>query len=263
MSDSLSLILEALQPFLAAAGLSSATALLAYGGPVPIPGKKNGLASSQIQSSASTTSVTTLSSSPASIPGLEADLLTLAERLHIKLPKDKRLESVAKALYSHCQNLNPKTLNLRGAEHDNRASKYLATNYFGLPIYALNRTAGGMVYHSRKPVDLGDEDSGPAQNAITDDANADADENAAFLLLEAMGMKKNNFVAQRKVAKALFAIASNPATAQSFVLKGGMDAIVKLVHDSADPETLLTCARCLAQSALTPENRKHMLDKQV
>jgi hypothetical protein len=259
MSDSLSLILESLQPFLAAAGLNSATALASG----PIPGKKNGFASSQIQSSASTASIATLSTSASLSPALEADLITLAERLHVKLPKDKRLENIAKTLYSHCQSLNPRTLNIRGAENDNRASKYLATNYFGLPIYALNRTAGGMVYHSRKPVDLGTEDSGPTQHTIKDDANSGLDDPASFLLLEAMGMKKNNFVAQRKVAKALFAIASNAATAQSFVIKGGMDAVIKLVHDSVDPETLLTCARCLAQSALTPDNRKHMLDKQV
>lgn len=222
-------------------------------------------------------------SSPMAIQ--EGDLAALAARWKVKAVKDKRKDGLVRALYAHCEQFENRTdtrkygaTTFAGA---NTASVYseksehiyfeaekrphvrpLRANYFGLPIHALTLTAGGLVYRGRKPnlnISTSDEDiSSSAKNAEDENVSDNNEQD-----VEEKHQKKENFIAQQKVAKALLAIASNPATVTHFVKQGGMDAIIKLAFESQDAETLKTCAKCIAQAADTPANRKRMMEKQV
>ena len=208
------------------------------------------------------------------------ELHMLAHKLKVKVPKDKKKESMLKALYTYCEQTETKT-DLRkygantignvsvasGTEHiyyepeKKPAVNPLSVNYFGLPIHALSQTASGLVYRGRKPVSflVEEEDELNASRRIEKLNISLENEND----VSEKHAKKDNFVAQRKVASALLAIACNPATVTHFVLQGGMDAIFKLSFESSDQDTLVVCSKCLSQAALTPQNRKVMLDKQV
>jgi hypothetical protein len=56
-----------------------------------------------------------------------------------------------------------------------------------------------------------------------------------------------NVTAQRKVAKALLTMVGNDVMIKHFLYKGGLDAVLKLIHDSKDIEVLQVCANCLTQ----------------
>jgi hypothetical protein len=213
----------------------------------------------------------------------EGDLVALATRWKVKAVKDKRKDGLVRALYAHCEQFenrvdtrkygagtvafNANISMYSEAEHiyfepDKTPSvRPLKVNYFGLPIHALNQTALGLVYQGRKPNNrIGDSEDDTRQNKQNEqDSNVLAQDESDV----EEKPKKDNRVAQNKVAKALLAIASNPATVSHFVLQGGMDAIFKLAFDAQDHDTLATCARCIAQAADTAGNRKPMMDKQV
>jgi hypothetical protein len=139
--------------------------------------------------------------------------------------------------------------------------KPLAHNYFGLPIHAVSQTAGGLVYRGRKPVpNLFEDDE--ELNAARRERNQVVEQSTSNQQ-EEKHAKKDNFVAQRKVASALLAIATNPATVTHFAQQGGMDAVFKMAFDTSDPDTLTICSKCVSQAAYTPQNRKIMVDKQV
>lgn len=107
--------------------------------------------------------------------------------------------------------------------------KELDKNYFGLPPYALNRTAEGIIYHCRKPYDeteiaRGDSVSSKKESdQQLDSANRTGDKTEH--------KKAANHTAQRKVAAALSAMARNEQMRFHFVYKGGVDAIIKLTYE--------------------------------
>lgn len=215
----------------------------------------------------------------------EADLAALATRWKVKAVKDKRKDGLIRALYAHCEQFETRTetrkygattfagTNMLSVYSESSEHVYfepdkkphvrpLRTNYFGLPIHALAQTPAGLVYRGRKP----NMRTSSAEEETSRDSKLKEDENILAKDeqdVEEKQQKKENFVAQRKVAKALLAIASNPATVTHFVKQGGMDAIFKLAFESHDADTLTTCARCIAQAADTVSNRRPMMDKQV
>lgn len=220
-------------------------------------------------------------SSPLAIQ--ESDLLALATRWKVKAVKDKRKDGLIRALYAYVEQVEMRTDNRKygtsitgnvslHSEHSEHIYfepekkpnvKPLAVNYFGLPIHAVTQTPMGLVYRGRKPnlnIFESEEEEQRNKKELTENQN---------ILLQAENSveekhtKKDNFIAQRKVAKALLAIASNPTTVTHFVLQGGLDAIFKLAFDSSDMDTLTVCAKCIAQAAATPSNRKPMMEKQV
>lgn len=222
-------------------------------------------------------------SSPMAIQ--ENDLIALATRWKVKAVKDKRRDGLVRALYAHCEQFEHRTdtrkygatsfagTNTLSMYSDNSEHIYfepekkpnvrpLRTNYFGLPIHALSQTPGGLVYRGRKPnlKNGNSEEDANSNKQNTEHENVCAQDESS---VEEKQQKKDNRVAQQKVARALLAIACNPATVTHFVQQGGMDAIFKLAFETQDGDTLTTCAQCIAQAANTAANRKPMMDKQV
>jgi hypothetical protein len=108
--------------------------------------------------------------------------------------------------------------------------KELEKNYFGLPPYALNRTAEGIIYLGRKPYD--DIDISRDQDSTANKKESDLQLEASKRLGDRTEQKKaSNHVAQRKVAAALFAMAGNEQMKHAFVYKGGIDAVMKLTYE--------------------------------
>jgi hypothetical protein len=107
--------------------------------------------------------------------------------------------------------------------------KELEKNYFGLPPYALNRTAEGIIYHCRKPYDDTEITRG---DSVSSKKESDQQLDAASRLGDKTEHKKvTNHTAQRKVAAALSAMAGNEQMRFHFVYKGGVDAIMKLTYE--------------------------------
>jgi hypothetical protein len=131
-------------------------------------------------------------------------------------------------------------------------SKFV-NNYFGLPPYSVAQSAESLAYKSRAPLDSNlyeDDADHTNKQALTNNDSADT------------STKKNlhnsiddlpadgNYTAQRKVARALLTMVSNDVMIKHFLFKGGLDAVLKLVHESKDLEVLQICANCLTQVSI-------------
>lgn len=102
-------------------------------------------------------------------------------------------------------------------------------NYFGLPPYALNRTAEGIVYQCRKPYEgLFGTDDVKKNTTVATDLN----DEMANLIKHESKHKHANSSAQKKVVAALKAMASNSLMLPHFVYRGGTDALLKLSYES-------------------------------
>jgi hypothetical protein len=212
----------------------------------------------------------------------EGDLLALAERWKVKIPSGARMDAIVRELHAKSVLINglnssytmdgtmlgESSMDSRHIYFDPNPKapevKPLEKNYFGLPNYALQQTPMGLIYRGRKPMTQQRDDDDDSATGAARRRDHEADErNQANREVVELASKKSNVVAQRKVASALLAIASNPATATHFVLQGGIDAIIKLSFDASDQDTLMLCAKCISQAADTSANRRPMLDKQV
>jgi hypothetical protein len=119
-------------------------------------------------------------------------------------------------------------------------------NYFGLPPYAMQQSAGGLVYQCRKPMprealDSSDHHSLPSQGGERPDSNKKSIE------ISIEKMDETNYTAQRKVASALLAMVSNAVMVKHFLYKGGFEAVMKLIAESKDREVLQSCGACLVE----------------
>lgn len=188
----------------------------------------------------------------------ESDFKELATRWKIKIiePKHNRplkKDQIIKALYAQTELME---MRKGGRRHGNilqipdltdivpvhattgpgmsqKLIKPLQKNYFGLPPYALNRTADGIVYQCRKPYDRGVgyivDDDEELQKEIVEQKDDLFNE-----VNKTEHKKSENHSAQRKVAQALAAMASNDQMLAVFVFKGGVDAVIKLSLESTD-----------------------------
>jgi hypothetical protein len=155
--------------------------------------------------------------------------------------------------------------------------KELDKNYFGLPPYALNRTAEGIIYHCRKPYDDTEIARG---DSVSLKKESDQQLDSANRLGDKTEHKKaTNHTAQRKVAAALSAMAGNEQMRYHFVYKGGVDAIMKLTYEciallldplflshrllATDSEVLASCASSIGTVAESMQYSRHLIDKQV
>lgn len=140
-----------------------------------------------------------------------------------------------------------------------KLKKKFAKNYFGMPIYALGDQYDGLVYQSRKQLDVEEEEEdvvpeesnvkAPGKVRITNDLNDEENE--------------TNKVAQRKVAKALLTMCSNQHMAVHFITKGGLEAIFKMIAESNDHDVLSTCSACLSYASKAPETCIVLANKNV
>ena len=161
-------------------------------------------------------------------------------------------------------------------------------NYFGLPDYAYASSSGALVYKARKNAEVEDEetmhnqklarlaamiDGGGAAGAATPSVAAvqqKADARAAHhkqqedaKAREAQKSGSKNVAAQRKVAEALVTMARNETMAKHFMHKGGAEAVLKLIGDSADKLVLTNCVACLLEVSHKAEYCKVLADKYV
>lgn len=122
-----------------------------------------------------------------------------------------------------------------------------STNYFGLPPYSVAQSAESLAYKSRAPLDNELYDDEPVKEQLSM-SNDKADINTKKSLNSNIDLPTDgNYTAQRKVARALLTMVSNDIMIKHFLFKGGLDAVLKLVHESKDPEVLQICANCLCQ----------------
>jgi len=136
--------------------------------------------------------------------------------------------------------------------------KELERNYFGLPPYALHRTAGGIIYQARKPYEG---ITGRYDESETMQIEDEEEEEKS--MVEKTEVKTQNHSAQRKVASALMSMASTASMLEHFVYKGGVDAVSKLAYESTDPEVLASCASSIGIAATQKKHALHLIKKQV
>ncbi len=104
-------------------------------------------------------------------------------------------------------------------------------NYFGLPPYSMQQSAGGLAYQCRKPLmDQYDDDDIQEASQVAENERPDT---GSRKHLESIVDEKGetNFTAQRKVAAALLTMVSNPLMMKHFLYKGGFEAVIKLVKE--------------------------------
>lgn len=214
----------------------------------------------------------------------DSDFKELATKWKIKLiePKTNRpykIEQILKMLYGHTELLDmrrggrrkagllnvPSFQSTADTGQQNAKPKnnfiQLNKNYFGLPPYALNRTAEGIVYQCRKPYD---DDVEGSNSKKKEELNEENSENVHDQVGKLDGHKKiENHSAQRKVVAALRAMAGNNQMLSHFVFKGGIDAVVKLSYESTDSEVLAGCAECLLLSSTNLPHCNFLLEKQI
>ena len=114
-------------------------------------------------------------------------------------------------------------------------------NYFGLPPYAMQQSAGALAYQCRKPMAQnlfeqndhhsltsaqGGERSGDGTRGGKKDDDHDGHGSGGDGKAESM-----NYIAQRKVASALLTMVSNPLMLKHFLYKGGYDAVLRLIGE--------------------------------
>eukprot|EP00602_Paraphysomonas_sp_CaronLab_P009882 CAMPEP_0185036078 /NCGR_PEP_ID=MMETSP1103-20130426/28517_1 /TAXON_ID=36769 /ORGANISM="Paraphysomonas bandaiensis, Strain Caron Lab Isolate" /LENGTH=1549 /DNA_ID=CAMNT_0027573461 /DNA_START=157 /DNA_END=4806 /DNA_ORIENTATION=- len=217
----------------------------------------------------------------------DSDFKDLANKFKIKLVDSKynrplSVDQIIRQLWNHTEHLDVR----RGGRRVGNASivvptthaaadrggmnmsatktkfKELDKNYFGLPPYALNRTAEGIVYQCRKPYEHRD---------LSRDADATSFRRELEHALDserqqgdtAEHKKAENHIAQRKVAAALSAMARNEAMRSVFVYKGGVDAVIKLAYESTDTEVLSSCASSIGKVAEYLDYTTHLIEKNV
>jgi hypothetical protein len=154
-------------------------------------------------------------------------------------------------------------------------------NFFGLPAFAYNQNSTALVYYSRKSdPDLLDENAGKsallekikvrreqerlallASQESATQASARVAEDAAKNSKGTEGSK--NVAAQRKVAEALVAMSRNETMVKHFMHKGGADAVIKLIAESADKQVLTNCVNCLIEVTTKGEFCKVLTDKYI
>jgi hypothetical protein len=174
---------------------------------------------------------------------LKFKLKTTSGKYDRPIPTDQMI----KTLYNHAEHLDLKRNGRRpGApavtapqvspsqertlSRSTKKLQELEQNYFGLPIYALNRTAEGIVYQCRKPYE-GKEMARDTELA-TQKRDNDTHTKSGNQVDRTEHKKVENHTAQRKVAAALTAMAGNEQMRDVFVYKGGVDAVMKLTYDS-------------------------------
>jgi hypothetical protein len=108
------------------------------------------------------------------------------------------------------------------------------TNYFGLPPYSVAQSAESLAYKSRAPLDKEryyDSEEPSAQQQLLNDEKIDT--TAKKNLESNIDLPADsNYTAQRKVAKALLTMVSNDVMIKHFLLKGGLDAVLRLIQES-------------------------------
>ncbi|KAJ1400609.1 hypothetical protein B484DRAFT_242006, partial [Ochromonadaceae sp. CCMP2298] len=136
-------------------------------------------------------------------------------------------------------------------------------NYFGLPPYSVAQSAEALAYKSRAPLDnrTYTDDHASQQHVSSDKSEGEIVKRNSLSLVEVGS--DTNYSAQRKVARALLKMCCSEVMIQHFLNKGGLDAVLKLISESNDVEVLHSCADCLLQSSVDPQNTRLLLDKQV
>lgn len=144
-----------------------------------------------------------------------------------------------------------------------KLKKKFEKNYFGLPIYALGETYEGLVYQSRKTLE--NPDTEDAENIREIEDEKESRHSGRVHVVDDMDGSGNetNRASQRKVAKALLTMCSNPHMAVHFIYKGGVEAIFKMIAESNDIDVLTTCAACLACASESAETCLVLIEKNV
>jgi hypothetical protein len=126
-------------------------------------------------------------------------------------------------------------------------------DYCGLPDHAFNPSPLALVYKCRKPLrDDHEEEKREEEVHRHKQGTATAESShgakySASSLSEGVGVGQkgasaNAVLAQRKVAQALFTMASNESMASHFIFQGGVEAAMKLIGESKDFIVLTKCA---------------------
>ena len=144
-----------------------------------------------------------------------------------------------------------------------KLKKKFGKNYFGLPIYALGETYDGLVYQSRKTLENPDTEDTEHIREIEDEKESRHSGRVHVISEMDENANETNRAAQRKVAKALLTMCSNPHMAVHFIYKGGVEAIFKMISESSDCDVLSTCAACLACASESPETCLVLIEKNV
>ena len=182
----------------------------------------------------------------------DSDFRELALKFKLKATDGKfnrqiPTDQLIKNLYNHAEHLDMKRGGRRTATNvvapqlssaqeravTNRSAvklQELEQNYFGLPIYALNRTAEGIIYQCRKPYE-GQEEIARDLDVARQRRDQDTHTQSGNQVDRTEHKKAENHTAQRKVSAALTAMAGNEQMRDVFVFKGGVDAVMKLTYD--------------------------------
>lgn len=109
-----------------------------------------------------------------------------------------------------------------------------ASNYFGLPPYAMQQSSDGLAYQCRKSRPSDGKDDDDVDSLQEGSLRGIPSPDSSSKRVVAQTSEKNeesNATAQRKVASALLTMVSNPLMMRHFLHKGGYDAVLKLVAE--------------------------------
>ncbi len=138
----------------------------------------------------------------------------------------------------------------------------LKNNFMGLPDYAYDANPNALIYQARKVIL---EKVDPRAHSREEHHHEHKEDKVADGSGEKESKKINAsmIAAQRKVSHALLTMVQNESMSIHFMVKGGVEAVMKLLGESTDTEVLTVCLECLLSAAQNPEYCKILTEKYI
>ena len=151
----------------------------------------------------------------------------------------------------------------QSAEQLAARKKMRIPNYFGLPTQAYDTNSTALVYQARKEVKIPESRKGHREEHHDHVEHVKHVDSGPSTDQDEKKVNKNMVAAQRKVSHALLTMVENESMAPHFMMKGGVEAVIKLLGESTDIDVLSTCMKCLITASAVPEYCKVLTDKYI